>query len=67
MNNDPPYAAYVSADTKRDGTPRIQARCCHCPGRRHWFPLLREVHCPRTLKPLRISMAAILRARAAVR
>lgn len=62
-NNPVPYAPFLSADKTIDGRTRIRARCCHCEGGQHWFPLLREVHCPRTHKPLRITAAAIVQAR----
>lgn len=56
------YAPYNNADRDLAGRPRIRVHCSHCRAR-HWYPLRRNVTCPRTGQPLVITWAARNKAR----
>lgn len=56
------YAPYEDADTGHNGRPRIRVHCSHCRAR-HWYPITRNVTCPRTSLPLVITWTALNEAR----
>ncbi|MET8650616.1 hypothetical protein [Nocardia aurea] len=57
-----PYAPLVDVQILLSGAQRIKVGCSHCKGR-HWVPVVRDVSCLVTGRPLRVAYSALVEAR----